>query len=622
MTLAIYIGEQLLDIDSRTIFSFNLKANDVTALNTRNLSYTSGIRIPFSPVNDTIYAGSKLLNSTTSYPYTRKSARVVVNGVVVLDKASHILERVGNGFYQIRIIEPNGEFFDTIKDLYLRDLDFSTLNGALSFNGTCNATTGIVSPVADYGHFAGNDIDASTYLFSIYFHTLIDLIFSTNGFAKTGAVFSDTRYLKTIMPYSKEAYEYSAEFADFRTAIAERTTTIGPLLSNPDPLLNPLDTNVIIKNDSGFYSNLGGYVGSEPLAAIGTGIFYVRVKIVADITIAGVDTVNLKIARADTGTLFDLGVNNVGTGIYAGETVADLQILRNRTFRLVLERNTGPATYTINSFHITWECLTKVSGSFYYFEELMPNFKQVDLIREMAVQFGLVFSGKGKEVVCTKIEDILSDKAGAEDWTEKRVNKTEHDEIDFSPLTFAQLNLFSFSNQDKITNLSLYQGSLPVPNLNAQASKTMYASPFNCSQTLQRGVFNMLYIPVYDTSTNREDFDTSPGLRLALVRDKRSGEPNVVFNSSQSAYKVAYFDDPLETHSMRPQSYIDIYYRLLQLALAQSKLTVREYDLEDADIANFDFTKLVFDENVYLYKQGLGNYQSGKDSKVSFLKIV
>lgn len=623
--LEIYINGYLLDIDQETIFSLNLKANDVTDLSTRFVNYTSRISIPITDANRLTFGYSDVLNSASTVPYTAGVAKVNISGITVINGGVGILQGNTGNRFQLTILEPSKGFFDAIEGKYLRELNMSAFDALEDLDATCNTTSGIVSPLLDYGNttFITSpprfDINASTYLPSIYLSSVISAIFTDAGYSKSGAVFSEDEYLKMIIPFSKDAYEYSDEFATYYTAIAERTSATTPhlVLAGTDAG-NIITTQTITQNDSGFYGNTTGYQASTS-SPVETSIYDVLITVEINITVSG-GAANVKLMRIGSGTLISLGITaSTGTANYVGTYT--LTVIEARQYIIVTEISSGTPTVTINSCKFTFAA-QKTPRDWKFCSELLPNMLQKDLIKELAIHFGLIFSEQNGTIVCAMLEDIIQDRSGADNWTDKRVKVK--DDIDFSPASFSQNNYFKYSNKDKVP-VGIYQGNLPISSENATLQKTIYTSPFNASLTVQYAtsggvLINIITIPIYDTSTDRAAFDEPPGLRLAVVRDNVSGEV-CVFNTEKTAFKVAYFHDPNRTRSMRPQYYLDTHYASLGQSLQQAKMVSRYYNITDADIAKFDFAKLVFDRDAYFLKQNLLNYISGEPSKVMMLKI-
>lgn len=756
--LEIYIDEQLVDIDDRTRFSFNLKGNDIQALTTRGISYTGAIRLPFTKRNDKIFKGARHVANTTSFPYVKQRVAVVLNGVHILPDALHILTRVRDG-YEIRILDNEANFFETIKGKKLSDL--TSLNGLLllGFDATANASNGVVSPVINYGNWSPGDIHKDSYLPSIYYATVIAGIFEDNGFQHFGRPFANWKHLKTIIPYSKSFWGYSEKFVTDRTAVVSKTIQQGPTLSQPAISLSDWVTfNVVeIQDPKGFWA-FNQYTGVDPDAPIGTGLSFATFKLDIDLSAISGGTVDL--VMWDNTTEHLLG-SNLGTGVYALESapLSLVSVAKNVSWRLVVKRNTGTPTYTIASAKLRVQALN-IPNVWTYFSDLLPDITQEDFIKDFVIRSGAIFGGKGTDIELYFVQDIINKvgqnvtfdlttaeeypspfatvpaspwtlgaspsvftsptfqdsnylaipyptrggrsytidwnisfgangtswafetmnehgavvtldsvpefdtitKSGQttfvasgnavfiairvstgglsqtssinslsisedeaqpifEDWSSKRVNPERSDDISFLPLTFAQKNLFQFKNVDELFDESLYKASMDIANLNALLEKNIYTSVFNASDTQVLDGINMLQVPIYEMSLLRTEFDKDPSFRLALVRNKRASEPAVIFNTSQSKYKVAYFFDQIETLSLKPDTIVSENYSALRAALQKAKIVQRDYLLSEVDIANFRFNLITFDQDQAFLKMAVSTYVPGSPVTVTLLKL-
>jgi len=86
-------------------------------------------------------------------------------------------------------------------------------------------------------------------------------------------------------------------------------------------------------------------------------------------------------------------------------------------------------------------------------------------------------------------------------------------------------------------------------------------------------------------------------------------------------YKVAYFDDPNQSYSMKLQQYLDNEYPLFVQSLQKAKVANWYYDLDETDIASFNFLKLVFDKDTYFLVNKITNFIPGIETLVTQFKV-
>jgi len=624
----IYIGDSLLDISPGTVVAQTLKSNDIGDLKTRNANYTNQFKVPFTENNDRIYENAKSHQSDTSVPYQKQKARVRQDGIDTIANGIHVLKRASNG-YEMFILSGVAEFFDIIEGKLMSDLDTTSIDSVFDPQTFRNATSGVVAPVIDYGNYNGttNDINKNTYLPSFYYFSLIDLIFTQAGYSISGTILSNSKYLKRIVPYSRKEFAYPSDFITSRNVIASRTTSqVMGSVASAVTLIFPTVTKT---DDFGFFnSGTGIYTPTQAGASANDILFYTRITLVIDMTVTGG---NVNVYADDTSASGDLCVflQNKGTGVYsrstdfADGTVANPFGAREGGFIKIeiAQFNLTPASVTVNSASLIIECISK-PGTFLYYNNFMPEISQKDFVKDFLITYGQLIKEDGGVIYLKGIDEIINDRANANNLTLKRASNPDDDDITFLPENYAQNNYFEYSvkTEEGISN-EFGKGNMEIANLNAIESKTIYKSQFNASDTKQVGGVFMLAVPIFETSTTITEFDNEPGLRFALVRDKYSYEPSVIYTTAQSSYKVAYFEDPIQSDTMSFSQFLESHYFYLTSVLQKAKKIKRMYNLTSSDIANIDFFVPVYDEDSYYLLDTVGPFVAGKVTEVTLLKI-
>lgn len=636
----VYIGDEVFDLEDGSVLSQTLKRGSVGDIVTRSVSFTNTFKGPFTERNNRIYQHSNNDKSRSDIPYRKQKVRVVQGGVEVVSDGLHYLRKIDR-FYEAYVLENVYGFFEAIGDNKLSQLNFDGLNGLWAQADKIAArlnTTGIVAPVIDTGNFdpdhptLGNQMPDNTYLFSVYYHTIIDRIFIDAGYEKAGIVFSDEKYLKTIVPYSRPSYQYDEVFVNERRASAKVAT--------PQSIPTPgggtgtivVFGETVIQDPKGFWNGTDRYIATDPdPAAAGHELFGYDMQVVLDITVTG-GTVNFKIEGSSGESI---GLTNIGTGVHTINSrdfsLGDIALLAQEgddtTVRI--SSNSGTPSVTVNSGSVVFTPLGFV-GRYVYFNYLLPDMKQKDFIKDFLVCHGLIPSQKGNVITFKSWNEIISDKANAKDWTNKRVDSSIN-EMSFNALNYAQTNYFryaskgdSFEHEGGINvqiNKDLGLGQFEVDNENIGITKTVYQSAFNNTLTELLGGIMMARIPAIMISGT--EFENDPGFRKCLVRNKYSFEPDVAYgSSSQSTYLVAYFESPDETLTMSFEQYLEDWYSMFIQSLQRGKLITRMYNLTHVDIAGVDFFKLIYDDGSYFILNEVKNFVPGIVTEVELFKVI
>jgi hypothetical protein len=632
----ISIGDELLDLFPNTIVAQTLKRINIGDLTTRSVNYTNIFKIPFTPNNHRIYQHANKVQSSTNLPYEKQSAKITQNGIEVIQNGIHNIKRAKD-FYESYILYNSAGFFEELGEKVLTDLDFEGLNG--SWNGADiasyrNNSTGIVAPVMDYGFFIPGTpaLNVSSYFPSVFYHTIINKIFEEAGYSKSGDVFSDPKYLKKIVAFSRDEFRYNRKFVNDRYASAK--VSVSQSIPTPGAGVTVNFSEVVIQDPKGYWDGTNSYTVVETDAnASGKYLFALDLLVTVDITVAG-GTVDIVVDDSDAGPI--IVIPNVGTGVYTinskDHTLSDFAIIVKESESLTIKivENSGAPSVTVNAGSIVFNPLDYVgtgTGSFAYFGNLLPDMTQKEFIKDFFVTFGIIPSEIGEVIHCKTLKEIITDKANAKDWTAKRTAVLP--ELEFNPLAYARSNYFKYSSNgdmfdhdgtDFEINRDLGMGTFTVDNEHATNEKTIYTSPFNNTLTEIYGGIMMARIPINGVAGA---FDNAPGLRKLLVRDKYPYEPSVIYQGApESSYQVAYFESPDEDFTMSFTQFLADWYSEFIDSLQRAKIVTNEYLLTEVDIATLDFTVPIFDTDTYYIINQVKNFIPGQPTEVELLKII
>jgi hypothetical protein len=607
----IIVNDIVLDVYPNTIIAQTIKANEVGDVKTRNVSYTNSFKIPLTENNNRVFEYANQIQSETGIPYTQIPVRQIENGIEIIRNGYLQMTQADNS-YNIFILSSGYGFFNQIEGKYLVDLDLSTLIADFDPDAAMNTTTGVIFPVINYGDFDGSAMDAATNLPSTYYHTIINQIFEDAGYEKSGAIFSNAKYLNLIIPYGRKNFLYDGKFSipfEFSAITSGSQVFVDPVFNDNIVFVNETKESIYYNSGTGRFTNSNAVTiygdWFATLTYTFSGVFGFTVQIRKNgSTILATDngTVAGGTIVLDSRVLFPDGVN----------------MQQTEYIEVMFTTTTGTVTITSGNFYNSVRSnIAVVPGNAIDYGKLLPDVTQKEIITDFAVRFGLILEEKDGNVYCKSLDEIILDKANALDWTNKNV--TRKDSISFTPLDYAQNNYFDYSNTDELIDKVFGRGNLAVSNANSQLDKSIFQSVFNNTATILVGTVLTAKIPIYDTSTSRDIFDDEPGIRLLLVRDKYSYEPTI---NGETSYKVAYFEDPNQTYTMAFNQFIEDAYYYFGLSLQKAKVPSREYLLTDIDISEFSFLYPVFDKDSYFLVNTIKNYVSGKITGVELFKIV
>lgn len=214
------------------IFSFN----DITA---RSGEYTPIFDLPLTNNNRKLIEYADFIPSINTSPYKKIEITLIVGGIefktgfLVIDSISDVIKT--------RFFSGNSNFYDSLKSIYLTDLDWSSLDHVWNYTNAVASsanTSGYTYPVMDYSgqNLASDTVDIRKILPCTFVKTAINKTFLHLGYTYVDD-FDTTDLVKAVMPYSKK----------------------NPTVSTEIQLLNQVDLGLSINTSASVYSTLSPY---------------------------------------------------------------------------------------------------------------------------------------------------------------------------------------------------------------------------------------------------------------------------------------------------------------------------------------------------------------------------
>jgi hypothetical protein len=639
----VIVNDEDLEGVAGQVISYSKRAADVGDLTARTFNFTSAFNAPFTKTNHRILQNTYNPKSSTSFPYVLQDVKLIEDGIEIYSQGQLVVRRCA-GFYELYVLSGASAFYEAIKGKRLPDLDYQDLPGsgdhglakswqAADVKNYRSTTEGVVAPVMNYGDFDATTpaLVPGTYLPSVYYRTIIEKILYEAGFAKDGNVFATSKFTSMILAYSRPAFEYDKTFAIDRSCSALKESA--QVIAAPGAGTKVTFPTVVKQDPAGHWNPATSEytVDLDDISADAV-VWGVDVQYTLDITVAG-GTVDIMIMGRN-GIIVD---TNKGTGVYSlsskayydvavpGDTVAAVNDPSSSSddVKVMIRTNSGAPVVTVNSGSLVIDASNNVftgTDTVAFINKLLPDMLQTDFIKDFAIQFGLLFDARDGVLYARSVNEIITNIAGSQDWTAKRVKRID-DELAFTPLDYAQRNVFKYTVKDELIG-DLGSGSIDIENETIEAEKTIYTSPFANSMTRTYGGILMAQVPIFSDSTTYYEFDNDPGLRLLLVRNKYSHEPSVEYNgSAQAAYLVAYFEDPAQDDTMSWDRALEDNYSMLTPALQQAKTVKHLYMLTRQDFRRIDFFYPIFDKDSLYIINDIPSFVPGRETEVELFKV-
>jgi hypothetical protein len=628
MSKHLYIEDELIDLPPNVVIAQTLQVFDPGRVGSILTNFTSSIRLKDTFLNTRRFGFINNSKAKNDIPYTSLSCKYIENGITLIRNGRVVVNEVNDGI-SLNVYSGPWGFFEIIQDLTLWDLDFSDINGPWTQairDGYRNTTSGIVQALVDDGRLVQDQASTAPTIENqgitvkppqIYYHTVIEKIFSSAGFEYEGDIFTNDIYLKLVMPLS--VIYNDPEFFESRMFFAAAPGT--QIMINPVTETDVIfDTNVK-QGDLEYYDGVSEYVVDNP----DTAADFLRMRFFFDLTITVTGgTVDITFYFNATPSVEETGV---GSGTYVHDL--DVSLADTDVVKVSIIASTGTPTVTIVAGSFYTQVITGKEGAeffpnftqgYVYFQKLIEEHSQIDFLKEFCVRFNVQITQINNKLVINTLNYILDDRSGP-DWTQKR--DKGRDRIKYAFSTYARTNVIKAPIDDEFTpdlTEKYGDGQFTIPNENIRETFNIYTSLFSPSQMISTfGVF-MLDMDLLPDFAN---FGRMPGDRLFFVREPYAHEPPVLFDSvDRSDYLVGYYFDPNQEYDLGWQFFIDTFHqKFIDRCLRKVRLVEREYNLSDLDIFAFNQQVPIRDNDERFLVTKINSRVSGKVCKVELLKI-
>jgi len=236
----IYVNEQeidLFDIDKLGI-SITYSISEIRKINSRKASLSKTIKLPATDRNKQIFGFAADPNSTTSTDQTvRPEARIEIEGTTVITGILKMKKPVIDNpkeltYYEVNILGDNADWKEAIKDLSVRDLDFSRYDHDYTIpnqqeselidgsGATFLSDDLIVYPLINYGNFEGfggtgpNEITISDRKPAFSVKRILEKIFEGINLRVESEFFETYFFKRLYIPFTSKEFNHPEGFND------------------------------------------------------------------------------------------------------------------------------------------------------------------------------------------------------------------------------------------------------------------------------------------------------------------------------------------------------------------------------------------------------------------------
>lgn len=557
----LYIDGQLCDLSPETVIAVTKQVNNIADIESKFGDLTNEFSLPFTKNNDLIFGFSKRVESGSSSPYQKLTAKFVDNGVEIIMGGYASLNSAKTD-YKLVVYSNNSSFFQDIKNKRLQDLDLSDLNhtwGLSAIHTSRTNTTGYKYSIIDYGKMFDvfGDVILTKELFPSFFaHYLVEKIISgLDGWTVEGAVLEQELYQKLKLDWSNDNWERPKSETDLylvntkqsegvdQTMVYIRDSESGiPALYYPYPLeasddnvyqnfeyVVPFDVRLNLFIDLALSWEVTGN-------ATGTsGLIHFQVfnetqnSLIIDQAIVVIDTFT-----ASSGVYPETPVSILGNGhhqalnelVEAGD-VLQIRLGINGEFDIEV---------VVNKFELKIEA-NKAIGQDEYFvlQNQLPDITQGDFLIGVMNIFGIVpiSNSFNKTIEFRRFQELGDNIPSAIDMSEFYIDSPDGDDIQFRAEGYGQVNNLKW-DQDENVLTGLGDSSFDIADELLPEEIDVVKSIFGASEMIVKdfpdGTFNAPLI-------NKVSYDDDGNLVIESTSIRLS-----IDDTQNSSFAITYSD--------------------------------------------------------------------------------
>jgi len=611
----LYINGSLVDLNPKQVIAVTIKAIDVGSLNIRVVNHTNQFTIPDTENNNRILGYTFSERSRSSIPYQYLDCKLIQDGIeTIVGKC--VIKGYDNG-YKVNILEDLYDIFANLEGKKLVDITplTDTAWGRAAMDTYRNSTDNLISAII----YWGKDMLASDYftffLPSFYYHTIITAILENTDITISGDILTDERFTDLVIPFPGDSFLYPSHMVDpyWGKGYAASALSIGQVLTGvrvvqidsyyygEDYFLN----SAYYFEDYNFNATINVLI--EFTSFTWNSATFMEVEILKN----GVTVLDNYTVAGGTGSTLPLTLTY--TGDFVPGDYVELSLRSD-----VASVPNGVNTTVAAGWYLQVIVNQVVNTALVYWNLFLPDILCKDLLSDFFTRFGIIPKQKNGVLYLKTLEAILTDRAGAVDWSSKLVPGNRP--IDFT-LDYAQNNNFDYV--DIVNDQTFGRGVMVIDNDTLPFERTEYESLFENCEEYDGSGYQVASIPIFDESSDTiSNFIDSPGIKLLTLKD-RSVETSITFYTSpRTDYRLGYFVDIDLTKDSRWSYFLTQFYGTFTDALQKNKVIIKEYYLTPLDIKNFDSHKMVYDGEGYYYVNKISNFVNGTITKVELLKIA
>lgn len=635
MSYIAYINGNQIELSDIKPIAQTKQVNDIARLDNRQTNFTNKFTVPLTANNVRVMDRVYLVGNQSNIPYQKNVFDLfdADNGECLIYKGWANVTKTTNKGYEINVYDGLVDFYRTIENLSLTDVDVSGLNHAKSLTNIINSwnnTQPYLYAIADYNgkntytDTLGNEvyINADFQVPSARVSYIWDRVFAFAGYTYSGIFFNSEKFKNLFMSYPKPVPKLVPNRILIYAGVCyPRHSTYyyfesgGAYLSAESYLLS-----LPRENFTTTYASVTNNNASTPITAGGSVYDWNPINIL----VAG--TYSIDAFAPDINYNF-VHIHADGSPNTFGSTELDLSgTFKTHLFscvvgdKILLLIDTDP--YTILTLTFNWQ-LNKIDGYVANFEEALVDFKVTVFVNEILQHGGLTaFKDKYKNHIDFKSVDELLLTDSVLDWSNKYQGKTS--EV-YKFGNYAKKNNFKYRYNEE--NETHNDGAIYIDDANLIDETTILQSKIYSPEkstslisNQETKVFKIWEKEVKDDASleYKELTGRFYFMRFKLVPVATTIGSEII-TDTQSITQMAIAD----YSGLNFNALINTNYGTIVSILDKAKLLEVPFYLSSRDVANFDFKSLIYVEQLasYYLVNKIVSFIKTKVTKCEVLKL-
>lgn len=617
--IEIWLNGVKVAIDENTKIAYTLQNNDfLKSISDVQVSYTNLFKIPLKP-NINTFDQLGITGHQSTKPYDTMTAKIVDDGIELFSDGKAIIGKKQGDYLEIMVVFESG-LFDTIKGSSIRDLTLTSYNHDRT---PANIATANSSDVG-YRYFTNliftagkTDIDMLNLLPCLREDVIFDAILNDAGFTKTWSDEAETEIGDNfILPITGVDDEFIDDIeTEYDAEVAEGETLTGTFPGSA-PYEIEYSTAVFSKSVSAsgtkyyrFRVHFNSFIVNSITQAIGSEL-YVPVFI---IDFDG-DTQEFNPFDPTT-TAFVMTATEEQIFLSSGQNQPDKvkdfffrSTTTNPDFDIYLKVTSLAGAPSANEdFDIDYDIDFQVTTEFISesdltkavsFNDILPDVDQATFLKESLTRYACSIKKDklSNAVTIKRLENILADRANAEDWSNKIIEEIS---TEYQATEFAQSSKFNYADEQD-------GGIMAVDNDNLENEKDVFNSIFGGDLAATKIAIMTQEIGDLGEFESLESEEITSKIGGAVTG---SGTEDLLAFGSDTTTNV----NSKELNELDLQDNIDDHYPTINSIVERLEKTTFKIKMTKEDIYNFDPFKIKFlkQKGSYFYVGKIRNIING-----------